>query len=240
MSKDSTLRAYDEIAPVYEDYSQSRMAYLNKVDDLVIAGLCPDMRLLDIGSGDGRRLSKICKQGGIRDIVAVEPSAGMAKICRERLQIDVHQVTGEQLSHLDIGTFDVITALWNVFGHIPGTESRLITLKNMAAKLGTEGRIMLDVNNRHNAMAYGRAKVLGRVIVDSLFFDERRGDATYEWKIGDKVFQGSGHLFTPSEIEKLFRQAGLKIMERLSVNYADGTVSRSPYQGQLFYILGRL
>ena len=96
---------------------------------------------------------------------------------------------------------------------------------------------MIDVNNRHNAAAYGRAKVAGRMIVDTLAFDEKRGDASYDWKIGGVHYPSFGHLFISKEIEMLFRQAGLKIRTRLSINYTTGHVSTSPYQGQLFYIL---
>jgi SAM-dependent methyltransferase len=235
-SRNSTLEAYSAIAPVYDEYSNKRQAYLDAVDVLVISNLKPEMRLLDVGAGDGRRLLKIKAAVGLKDFVAVEPSPGMAKICEERTGAKVCQICAENLDEPDIGEFDVITALWNVFGHIPSAV-RLRALRQMAARLKPGGQIMLDVNNRHNAASYGSFNVLQRVILDTLWFDEKRGDASYEWKIGEQVFQGSGHLFTPAEIEKLFRQARLKIAERSSINYATGAVSKSPYKGQLFYIL---
>ena len=235
---DRTLDAYNAIAPVYGEYSKNRQAYLDAVDNLVIGRLRAEMRLLDVGAGDGRRLEKIRSTVGLSDFVAVEPSPGMAQICHERTGAKVHQVFAEKLGELDIGSFDAITALWNVFGHI-SSEGRPPAMANLAAKLRPGGHIMLDVNNRHNAIAYGSLKVLGRVIVDRVAFEEGRGDASYEWKIGDQSFKASGHLFTPDEIETLIKGAGLKIRERLSVNYATGTASKSKYRGQLFYILSR-
>jgi hypothetical protein len=68
-------------------------------------------------------------------------------------------------------------------------------------------------------------------------FDETRGDAHYQWRIGNEFFPSSGHLFTPAEMADLFRQANLKVAERWSVNYGTGKVSRSPLEGQLFYRL---
>ena len=235
---DSTLEAYNAIAPVYTEYSKNRQAYLDAVDNLVICKLKPEMRLLDVGAGDGRRLEKIKTTVGLTQFVAVEPSPGMAKICRERTGAEVYQEFAEKLDQVEIGKFDAITALWNVFGHI-SSSARLPALLNLAAKLNTGGCIMLDVNNRHNAIAYGSFTVLMRVIFDTLNFKEQRGDASYAWKIGEQTFQSSGHLFTPNEIESLFRNAGLKILERLSLNYATGTVSKSRYRGQLFYLLSR-
>ncbi len=237
MNNDITLAAYDAIAPVYAEYSSNKQAYLDAVDDLVMSRLSADMRLLDIGAGDGRRLAKIKQGVGLTDCVAVEPSAKMAKICKEQAQVPVHEVFAEKLDELDIGQFDAVSALWNVFGHVPSSEARLTALRHIAAKLKPGGIFMMDVNNRHNAIAYGPFNVLQRVIIDTVNFDERRGDASYEWQIGDQTFQGSGHLFTPGEIENLLKKAGLKIVKRLSLNYATGAVSNSPYRGQLFYIL---
>jgi SAM-dependent methyltransferase len=196
------------------------------------------MRLLDVGAGDGRRLQKIREAIGLKEFVAVEPSEGMAAICRERTGAQVHQVFAENLDKLDIGSFDAITALWNVFGHI-SSQARLPAMRNLAARLKPGGRIMLDVNNRHNASAYGGFTVFKRVVVDRLAFRESRGDAVYDWKIGEQVFRSSGHLFAPREIENLIKAAGLSIRERLSLDYATGAASRSPYRGQLFYELAR-
>jgi SAM-dependent methyltransferase len=233
---DRTLDAYNAIAPVYSEYSKGRRAYLEAVEGLVIGRLKAGMRLLDVGAGDGRRLETIKNAVGITDFVAVEPSPGMARVCRERTGVQVHEVFAEDLDKLDLGSFDAITALWNVFGHV-SAGSRAKALRNLAARLRPGGRVMLDVNNRHNAAAYGRFAVCKRVIVDALAFDPKRGDAVYEWKIGEQSFRSSGHLFTPGEIGSLIAQAGLRVETRLSVDYASGAVSRSPFRGQLFYVL---
>jgi SAM-dependent methyltransferase len=237
MTDPSIIGAYDAIAPLYQEYSNQRQAYLDAVDELVIENLNAHNRLLDIGSGDGRRLAKISQRVGLRDIVAVEPSAEMAKLCENNVGVPVYQEFGENIDRLDIGEFDVATALWNIFGHIPNAPVRLQTLVNIRARLKSGGKLILDVNNRHNALAYGRWAVLGRAVIDTFNFKESRGDAHYEWKIGEQTFNASGHLFTPAEIEKLFDSAGFKVSNRYSVNYASGEISASKYRGQLFYIL---
>jgi len=73
-----------------------------------------------------------------------------------------------------------------------------------------------------------------------MYFREERGDATYEWHINGKVYQGHGHLFTPREIESLFAKTGFSILRRLTINYKDGKISQSKYDGQLFYVLEKL
>lgn len=235
--QENTLAAYDAIAPLYEEYSEKYRAYLNAIDQMVIDRLTPGMRLLDIGSGDGRRLKKITAHHQLKEVVAVEPSPQMAALCRQTTGFPVHMICGDALVQLSETPFDAITALWNVFGHMADSAARLQTLKAMAKKLKPGGIIMLDVNNRHNQLSYGRLNVLKRRIIDALAFDERRGDAYFDWKIGDKTFPASGHLFTPREIERLFAQADLRIAERWSVNYKTGERSASPFNGQLFYVL---
>jgi len=237
MPETNIIGAYDAIAPHYEEYSSKRQAYLDAVDELVIANLSPETRLLDIGSGDGRRLAKIKTRAGLSEIVAVEPSAEMAGICEQKVGIPVYQEFGENIDQLDIGQFDVTTALWNILGHIPSSRSRQQTLLNIRSKLKPGGKLILDVNNRHNALAYGYWTVLQRVLVDAINFKESRGDAQYKWEIGGVSFDAHGHLFTPGEVEKLFDVAGLKVLNRYSVNYDNGAVSGSKYRGQLFYIL---
>lgn len=237
MSESDIIGAYDAIAPLYEEYSKNRRQYLDAIDTLVIGELNPDVRLLDIGSGDGRRLAKIIRGANLSAPVAVEPSAEMARFCEQNAGVSVYQALGEDIDQLDIGQFDVVTALWNIFGHIPGSAARLKTLRNIRDKLKPGGKLILDVNNRHNALAYGKLTVLLRSIVDRVNFRETRGDAHYEWKIGEKTFNASGHLFTPVEIEKLFAAAKFVVSKRYSVNYASGEISESKYRGQLFYIL---
>lgn len=233
----NTLKAYDAIAPLYAEYSERYQGYLSAVDQLVIDRLASGTRLLDIGSGDGRRLHKIASQLGLADVVSVEPSNEMAALCRKTTGFPVHQLFGDELGALDEAGFDAITVLWNVFGHMADSKIRLATLKLMKTKLKAGGSVLLDVNNRHNARAYGTLNVMKRRLIDALAFDETRGDVHYQWKIGNESVPSSGHLFTPAEMTRLFGQAGFRVAERLSVNYTNGEVSTSPFEGQLFFRL---
>lgn len=233
----NTLKAYDAIAPLYSDYSGKYQNYLNAVDQLVIDRLASNVRLLDIGSGDGRRLHKIASHHSLTNAVAVEPSAKMIALCRSSTGFAVHQLFGDELDRLPETNFDAVTVLWNVFGHMADSSVRLKTLRLIKTKLKLGGFVLLDVNNRHNQLAYGRWNVLKRRVIDGLAFNEKRGDVLYQWKIGEESVPSSGHLFTPHEMTTLFRQAGFKVAERMSVNYASGEVSVSPFDGQLFYRL---
>lgn len=237
LAKNETLKAYDAIAPLYEEYSSKKRNYLDSIDVLVGNEISSSDRVLDIGAGDGRRLARIIKEINIKKPVAIEPSTEMAKICKKNLDIDVHQVFAENTDQLDIGTFNIVIALWNVFGHVQSSEARLKALKNIYKKLNNDGKFILDVNNRHNSSSYGFVNVLKRRVVDFFNFDEKRGDAAYDWKIKDQTFKSSGHLFTPNEIESLLKEANFKIVKCLTVNYETGKTSESKFKGQLFYVL---
>lgn len=236
-SNDETLKAYDAIAPLYEEYSSKKQNYLNSIDRLIRSEISSSDRVLDIGAGDGRRLETIIKNNIIKKPIAIEPSTEMANICRKKLDIEVHQVFAENTDQLEIGTFNIVIALWNVFGHIQSSGARLKALNNIHTKLEDNGKLILDINNRHNSTSYGFLNVIKRRFIDFFDFKESRGDAVYDWKIQDKTFKSSGHLFTPQEIEDLIEKSNFKVVSQLTVNYETGKVSRSKFKGQLFYIL---
>ncbi|WP_265285349.1 hypothetical protein [Verminephrobacter aporrectodeae] len=69
------LRAYDAMAPLYAQYSNRYRNYLDAVDQLVIDRLEPGIRLLDLGSGDGRRLHRIFRRR-LLDALAFDEKRG--------------------------------------------------------------------------------------------------------------------------------------------------------------------
>lgn len=236
MSEDSA-EIYNALAPHYREYSRKKSAYISGVDRFILDHTPVGAQsLLDVGSGDGIRGMSLAKQMNIGTIVLSDVSENMIAKCRELNPSDVWQVPAQNLP--DTGQrFDVITCLWNVLGHLPGRDARIRALKRMAGLLSNKGLIFFDVNNRHNGSAYGFFRVFARIVTDFLKPDERRGDASFNWPIGDLLFPAMGHLFTPAEIQGIIASSGLNIKNRVSVNYATGTHSLSPYQGQLVYIV---
>src|SRR5262245_22829357 len=79
--------AYDSFAPHYKPYSQSRSAYLGKIEDIVISQTGPAASLLDVGAGNGSRALRIAKGLGATRVVLVEPSAGMRADCPNDVEI---------------------------------------------------------------------------------------------------------------------------------------------------------
>lgn len=231
---------YDRLAPHYRDVSARRARYLAAVDGLILErARRPGVAFLDVGAADGVRGLRLAGLLGASRVVLCEPSREMAERCRRGAPGAVVWECAAGDMPRDGGPFENIACLWNVLGHMPDAAARVAALARMADLLAPGGRLFLDVNNRHNAAAYGFWKVLGRRVVDALAFREGRGDASYVTTVGGEAIAGMGHLFTPPEMGALLRAAGLRVIERLGVDYLTGEAGPSPRRGQLFYHLGR-
>ncbi len=237
----SAIDPYDLLADEYRDFCSGKSSYFEAVDRFILARFpAAPTRLLDVGAGDGFRAMALARAKGVDHVVLCEPSVEMAARCRGQNPTEVWNLRAEELPALAAEQhFDVITCLWNVLGHVGGRSARIEALERMKNLLRPEGVICLDVNNRHNAAAYGRWRILYRRVIDALAPDDRRGDAVFDWKIKSRVIRATGHLFSPRELEGLIAQSGLLIRERGVINYQTGEVRSSPFQGQLVYIVQR-
>lgn len=228
--------AYDRLAPHYRVFAAARTTYIDAVNRYIVEHAPPNARMLDVGAGDGVRAAGIAECIGAARIVLCEPSAAMARLCRSQRVDEVWTVEAQALPATD-ERFEVITCLWNVLGHLPDRASRSGALAAMRRLLAPAGRIFCDVNNRHNARAYGGARVLVRRLIDGVVPDDRRGDSEFAWDIGGERIPARGHLFTPEEMSEIITSADLIVEERIAVDYLTGERSSSPRAGQLLYRL---
>lgn len=228
------VEAYDRIAPIYGDLSRDRRAYLEKIEDLVVAHIPKGVQsLLDIGAGDGKRAVRIARAAGIGCVILLEPSAKMRE--GADASSEIWPIRAEELSPQE-NKFDMITCLWNVLGHISG-ENRVDVLKRCGEALSPEGFFFLDVNHRYNIKAYGLWPTSCRILYDWIFPSVGNGDVVMEWK--GQGFRTYGHVFTQHEMRDLIDASGLKIVEKIFVNYRSGKIETSSFNGNLFYVLRR-
>jgi SAM-dependent methyltransferase len=230
---------YDILAPHYRDYAAAKAAYLDAVDRLVIERIPSGAAsMLDVGAGDGSRSVRIAKARGIGTLVLAEPCKEMLAQGQGLDCAEMWSVAAEDLPETE-RRFDVITCLWNVLGHVPTYDRRVQALRKMGRLLTEQGRLFLDVNNRHNSRAYGIWRVIGRVAYDAVFPVNSKGDAVYTVRIGEKEVIAMGHLFHPGEMRGLFVAAGLDVCRRWAIDYRTGQRCMAPWKGQLVYELGR-
>lgn len=230
---------YDELAAHYRSVSAARAAYLRAIEEIIIQRITgAASSLLDVGSADGHRAMRIAESAHISNVVLVEPSAGMRKLCGQRTQAVIWPLRAEELPDAE-DRFSVITCLWNVLGHIETNQKRLTALTRMRRLLGDDGVIFIDVNNRYNAVNYGVLPTVGRMLYDLVAPSETNGDAQVTWTFGAQRIQSPTHVFTPREIATLLRDAGLIVKQKFAVDYRTGQVRRSTFAGQLLFELGK-
>lgn len=229
------IAAYNQIAPEFGRLSARRMLYLNRVDEIVISHIPAASRsLLDVGAGDGRRGLRIAQACGLTEVVLLEPSPEMQR--RGSPPGKFLTLRAEQLASVQ-GSFDVITCLWNVLGHIFPHSARVEALRQFARLASPRGRIFIDVNHRYNAAHYGSLRTGIRFLYDRVRPREKNGDVVVTWKLAGKLCHAPGHVFTDREFRSLARAADVALEQRWIVDYATGQLRRYGLQGNLLYML---
>jgi SAM-dependent methyltransferase len=232
------VAAYDRVASVYACLAKRRGAYLDAIDRIIVSEIPPGSRsLLDVGTGDGARAGRIAGAAGLRDLVLLEPSGGMRSHCPA--QANIWDMRAEDL-HCRQGSFDAITCLWNVLGHILPLATRVEVLRQFARLVPLEGRIFIDLNHRYNARHYGAVATAARFLRDRVSPGDGNGDVTVAWSVEGRHVSTSGHVFTHREFAAMAHAAGLRIEKRFVVDYASGAPRRWSVEGNLLYVLRRL
>ena len=231
--------AYGRLARIYAEIAETRQLYLAAVDREILARVPRGSQsLLDIGAGDGSRTLRLASAAGVSRIVLLEPSAQMLSARTDG--VELWRCRAEDLRSQPSGEkFDVITCLWNVLGHISGTARRSEAMRGIKARLSETGRFFMDVNHRYNARAYRIVPTMARMVRDVLLPGEKNGDVAASWELGPERISTYGHVFTHREIVRLGESAGLKMEERIVIDYDDGRVRRSLFQGNLLYVFRR-
>lgn len=229
-------KIYDAFAHHYRRYSEQKSAYIQSVNQLIIQRFGRAIvNMLDFGAGDGVRGMMLAKDLRCQRLVQGDISPEMLRRCQQLgAATEVWDLNTSVLDRTE--NFDLIVCLWNVLGHVDGSDARASVLHQLKARLAPGGRICFDVNNRHNRI-YGRVRVLARRILDWVYPDPRRGDAVFDWEIDGVSYPAYGHLFTFAEVGGLLASAGLAIDEWCAVDYISGDVSGKVDQGHLFFVV---
>jgi 2-polyprenyl-3-methyl-5-hydroxy-6-metoxy-1,4-benzoquinol methylase len=223
---------YKIIAPSYQELSGKRIKYLTAIENLVAKyATCRIEKYLDAGAGDGLRALRIAKAVGADATTLLDSCSEMLPEPNFKQGITTLCMNIGELNQPD--TYDLITCLWNVFGHIPSYEERLSALTAMREALKSEGRLIIDVNNRHN-FEYGSKNVI-KNLIQGLVKPNQRGN--YNLNCNGEMH--TVHIASHLEMLGLIRKAKLNIVAQHFVSYRSGALARYPWQGQLFYVLSR-
>ena len=228
--------AYDRLAKDYAELAKKRLHYLAGVEREVLSRVpTGSSSLLDIGAGDGSRTLRIASRARISRIVLAEPSGRMLSQAPDGATVWRDRAEDLGIRHSS-ETFDVITCLWNVLGHVRGESRRVQALSAIKNLLSEKGRFFLDVTHRYNVRSYGIFPTAARLLHDSFVRGETNGDVGVNWNIGNARISTYGHVFTHNEVLVLASNSGLKLEERVVIDYETGTVRARPLQGNLLYV----
>ncbi len=225
---------YDSLAAGYTTVSERRNLYIQAVDALLISTLATktSIRVLDVGTGDGQRISRIVSRlaqlGVVVDLELLEPAKMMSQLANEscpaaRIYHDWSEVR-------EGVAFDLITALWNVIGHADSNEF----FREAREHLSADGLVVLDCNMRYNFAAYGWIRSVQNVVSDIVGGTRKR---PVQFPIHSQGSVTHVSLRTKTGICEEAQSNGFTIQTLHFVNYETGHLERSQFSGQCVAVM---
>ena len=203
-----TIQDYDQIAPYF---SQTRQ-FLWPEFKLFEKHLKPDLTILDLGCGNGRLSKLIIKKGC--QYIGIDNSKGQIKEAQKQFP-DQKFILGD-LTKIPLED-ESIDQIWCIaaFHHLPDKPSRTKALQEMKRVLKKDGLIVMTNWNLFQ-------KKYQKFILKSVWnfiktFGEKYAwnDTFIPWKNGNKkIVDRYYHAFLPCELEKLFPQNSLQIINK--------------------------
>jgi SAM-dependent methyltransferase len=230
-SADAAIRAYDQLAPAYDDLTQD-YEYDRWVSELVRwarrRGL-HGLNVLDVACGTGKSFLPLVALGF--RVTGCDASTGMLDVAASRKTgAALHLADMRDLP--DLGHFDFITCLDDSINHLLTHEDVSLALSGMARGLRPNGMLVFDVNTLRGfreawaaceIVELDRRVVLWRGLGDAecrpgalvalqidVFTSVARGPAGWS-RVTATIHERH---YPPAEIERLALEAGLSIVAR--------------------------
>lgn len=139
-------RAYEAIAPVYDDFTAHHDYELwlgNLLPELRRHGLS-GRRLLDVGCGTGKSFLPMLERGW--EVTACDISPSMLELARAKAGDRVRLAVADMRELPVFGAFDLVWALDDAVNYLLSGEEMGAALSGMRANLVPGGLLMFDVN----------------------------------------------------------------------------------------------
>jgi 2-polyprenyl-3-methyl-5-hydroxy-6-metoxy-1,4-benzoquinol methylase len=197
----------------------------------ILTTLRPDIRLLDLGCGNGELAQSLAQRGftgrylgfdfsaeflvnAKKSLVTTHPSGDKPNPLFTFLQADLSSPTWD--ASLPPEPFDVITA-FAVLHHLPGAGLRQRLLAQAHSHLAPGGNLIhSEWQFQHSPRL--AAHILPWETIDLTSGDVDPGDTLLDWRQGGRSLRYV-HLFTETELAELAAAAGFTISETF---YSDG------------------
>lgn len=170
---------------------------------------------LDIGCGAGLVCEPLARLGAaVTGVDAAAENVAAASAHADSAGLDIRYMAGE-VAGLDIGTFDLVTAL-EVVEHVADKRA---FLADVAARIAPGGLLVISTPNRTAAsrlLLVGAAEAVGYV-----------PKGTHHWS----------DFVTPEELEDMLSELGLEVTERRGIAWRPGKGLHLSEDQSLNYIL---
>jgi len=171
--------------------------------------LKPDDRILIVGSGSGREVIALRRDG--YHVEGLEPAAAAAELSRDimkRAGVEARvRIGGIETVELD-GAYDLFIFSWYCYSYIAHRATRIAALRSTRAHLAPGGRIILSYITGEpipKRLPYGVAAITAR-LTRAGWTPEKNDVLSFE--PGGLHFE---HHFAPGEVEDEARAAGLRV-----------------------------
>ncbi|MFZ4536845.1 class I SAM-dependent methyltransferase [Propionivibrio sp.] len=158
---------YDAIANSYSRETEKRKQYIISINewvrDWLRSQLCTN--ILDVGTGDGKRLLNILQDVNYLSLSIIEPSTKLINIAQSNFPKS--NFCNRDLKDCDFpkSSFSHVLSLWNVLGHVTNRHEFAAKIFQL---LEPDGYFIFDVNNRYNIQNYGFISVARNYLKDIL------------------------------------------------------------------------
>jgi SAM-dependent methyltransferase len=230
-SRDYALHYYDD---------EWEHAGLRQLDTALLDTLLPKTgRLLDATMGRGRHVLHFGRRGF--EVHGNDYNPHMVELVRsdlraQNLTAQLYQLDVTQLSGLADSMFDYVICMFSSLSCIPGDSNRRRAFAELSRVLRPGGLI---VTHAHNRLGVVRDREALEWALRTYLWREKgleRGDWLFTHGHLGETFL---HLFSPRELSRLFRQAGLIIKKEIYLNavqddYYRGAFARLRSGGMIF------
>ena len=223
MNKETINRIIEVNRQFYQSFGNEFSATRGRIQPgvrKILERIGRDIAILDLGCGNGEFARQLADAGHTAPYLGVDFSLPLLK---NAMRVPEHfpakflalDLTDDDWSNIP-DTYPLITCFATLH-HIPGEETRLRILQNVAKYLAPSGQFILSNWQFLNSERL-RARIQDWDVVGLKESDVDEGDYLLDWRRGGQGFRYAHH-YSEDELADLAEKSGFQIIEQF---YSDG------------------
>ena len=220
--------AYDQIAPVYDDFT-AHHRYPEWIDSLLKLGATHGLHgdtVLDVGCGTGKGFMPLLDLGW--KVTGLDISPSMVELARAKAGPEVRIEVADMREMELYGSFDLVLCLDDAINYLHSVEELERALRGMAANLAPDGLLIFDSNTLTTYRTFFGERVVVEARGRRMIWSGRTGGHAEPGQISEAAFEveplvpGTGPVVPPevhrqrhhpeAEIRAAVAAAGLEVL----------------------------